>query len=62
MFYGQYDWMDMSGGLSAQKSCQEFHNAPTVQVYMVRNAVRVVVPHKDEPPFNTLTVDSLHYV
>ncbi len=55
MFYGQYDWMDMSGGLSAQKSCQEFQGAPSVQVYMVRNAVRVVIPRKDEPLHHKLT-------
>ena len=56
MFYGQYDWMDMSGGLSAQKSCEEFQGAPSVQVYMVRNAVSVVIPRKDEPPLhNRLT-------
>jgi hypothetical protein len=41
MFYGQYDWMDMSGGLSAQKACQEDQEAPHVKVYMVPRAVRV---------------------
>lgn len=41
MFYGQYDWMDMSGALHAQKLCKNAgEEAPNVKVYMVPNSVR----------------------
>eukprot|EP00529_Nitzschia_sp_RCC80_P022675 CAMPEP_0113498148 /NCGR_PEP_ID=MMETSP0014_2-20120614/31002_1 /TAXON_ID=2857 /ORGANISM="Nitzschia sp." /LENGTH=486 /DNA_ID=CAMNT_0000392121 /DNA_START=116 /DNA_END=1576 /DNA_ORIENTATION=+ /assembly_acc=CAM_ASM_000159 len=42
--YGQVDWMDISGGLNTQTTCETInmnddgHQAPDVEVYMVPNA------------------------